>query len=204
MIKICAESIKQAKYKCCPKSFSKSDRQQKLVKQVPFFLNKKNEAIIDTRVFVAMCNLHRDFSTYSFVVIEKGQGENGTIPGYYAEDYMLQAAQQLKAADPGLQVYFYLNSVLDWPMYRMHYVLEIYMCIYTFLNHSKWWLRNYTQNVDHISGDPSFNGWENMLVFDLSQQDCLSFWATECLNMTLTGYFDGCNADRVYSLLING
>ena len=43
-----------------------------------------------------------------------------------------------------------------------------------------------------------------MLVFDLSQWDCAQWWASGCYNMTQTGYFDGCNADRVYQLSFNG
>eukprot|EP01083_Nonionella_stella_P227006 805742_1 len=77
-------------------------------------------------------------SRYNVITIEKGQGENSTIPNWYAEDYMLAAAKQIKSINPNIQIGYYLNSVLDWTQYRLHY---------EFLNHPEWWLRNATGSV---------------------------------------------------------
>ena len=85
---------------------------------------------------------------YNVITIEKGQGENSTIPNWYAEDYMMAAAKQIKFINPSIQVGYYLNSVLDWTQYRLHY---------EFLNHSEWWLRNATGAVIRINGDTHFN-----------------------------------------------
>ncbi len=57
------------------------------------------------------------------------QGENGTTPGWHAEDYMLQAAKQIKARNQSIHTSFYWNTILDWNMYEMHF---------EFLNHSTW------------------------------------------------------------------
>ncbi len=54
-------------------------------------------------------------------------------------------------------------------------------------------------------GDPSFpQPPEGMLVFDLSQEPCAEWFASACTNMTDTGYFDSCNADRVWQWKTQG
>ena len=83
-------------------------------------------------------------SRFPVIVIEKAQGMNGTVSGWLAEDYMLQAAQQFKAINSSLELVWYWNSVLDWIVYHMHY---------EFLNHSEWWLRNMSGDVMRQSGD---------------------------------------------------
>ncbi|ETO27411.1 hypothetical protein RFI_09723, partial [Reticulomyxa filosa] len=115
---------------------------------------------------------------YSFVTIEKGQGENGTIPGYYAEDYMLQAAQQLKAANPDIKVFFYWNSVLDWEMYRMHYYVSI----------------------RHVA-----KGLHEFLDVGVDVVKQIYQWKKiKKHNVNSKRYFDGCDADRVWQLTIGG
>merc|ERR1719242_1839038 len=47
-----------------------------------------NESMLDT------------ISRYNMVTIEKGQGQNSTIPGWHVEDYMLAAAKQIKSVNP--------------------------------------------------------------------------------------------------------
>ena len=53
-----------------------------------------------------------------------------------------------------------------------------------------------TGDVVYFQGDKSFNNPNNLLGFDLSQQECADWWLSECINMTKTGYFDGCSFDR--------
>jgi len=129
-------------------------------------------------------------SRYNVITIEKGQGENSSIPGWYAEDYMLAAAKQIKAVNPSVQMGYYLNSALDWTQYRLHY---------QFLNHSEWWLRNATGAIIRLNGDSHFNNHTGLLSFDMSNYELTQFWSSSCLNMTDTGYFDSCTIDRVYS-----
>ena len=41
-----------------------------------------------------------------------------------AEDKIVAAARQLKQARPGISTLFYLNSVMDWPEYRLHKTMQ--------------------------------------------------------------------------------
>ena len=42
----------------------------------------------------------------------------------------------------------------------------------------------------------TFPNHTNMLVFDFAQKAVRDFWASECYNMTQTGFVDGCFSDR--------
>ena len=91
---------------------------------------------------------------------------------------MLQAAKSIKEVSPTTGVYFYWNSLLDWPQYYMHQI---------FLNNPQWWLRNATGYPMHFDGDSEFLYYKHMLGFDLSDEGCAEWWATACYNMTKTG-----------------
>eukprot|EP01083_Nonionella_stella_P291534 991956_1 len=128
-------------------------------------------------------------SRYNVITIEKGQGQDSSVANWYAEDYMLAAAKQIKSVNPTAQIGYYLNSVLDWTQYRLHH---------TYQNHPQWWLRNATGAVIRSNGDMHFNNHTDLLNFDMSQDAVAALWKSSCLNMTDTPYFDSCTLDRVY------
>eukprot|EP00054_Salpingoeca_dolichothecata_P004158 m.29650 g.29650 ORF g.29650 m.29650 type:complete len:349 (-) comp14390_c1_seq2:772-1818(-) len=145
-------------------------------------------------VFVHMCNRSGEFSQeaveflarFPMVTFEKGQGEAES--SCCAEDKILAAAKQIKAINSSVHTLFYYNSVLNWEMYRMAEVFE---------QHSSWWLRDLNGEVIRLQGDHSFPQPKNgMLVFDFAQEVVRNFWASACLNMTKTGFINGCFADR--------
>ncbi|XP_062514276.1 uncharacterized protein LOC134189897 isoform X2 [Corticium candelabrum] len=120
------------------------------------------------------------------VTIEKGQGSD--VSDCCAEDKIVAAAKQIKAANSSVYTLFYYNSVLDWNQYRMHQL---------FLKHPDWWLKNASGDPVHIPGDGSFKQpKEGMLVFDFSQEEVRNFWLSDCINATKTGSIEGCFADR--------
>ena len=128
-------------------------------------------------------------SRYNVITIEKGQGENSTIPNWYYEDYMLAAAKQIKSVSPTAQVGMYLNSVLDWTQYRLHQA---------FLNHPEWWLRNATGAIIRGNGDHHFNNNTGLLEFDMSKDALTKFWSSACLNLTNSPYVSTCVIGKVY------
>lgn len=164
---------------------------------------------------------------FPFVTIEKGQGFNdGSAPctasgGSCAEDKIIAQIGAIKSRDPTISTVFYMNSVLDWYFYRMHY---------QFLQHPDWWLRC-SQGPDeasrgrkhsgqpittggarptrdqakgctaagapfYTSGDRHFNPpEEGMLVFDDSKPAVRDFWLGVCFRAVATGVVDGCFSD---------
>lgn len=104
-------------------------------------------------------------------------------------------------------VVFYMNSVLDWYFYRMHY---------QYLQHPEWWLRCdvgrdgqggavsggngkgcATDGAPfYTSGDRHFNPpKKGMLVFDDAQEAVRAFWLDTCFKAVATGLVDGCFSD---------
>ena len=142
------------------------------------------------------------------VTIEKGQGfHDGSTPcsatsGSCAEDKILAQIAAIKKRRASISTVFYMNSVLDWYFYRMHY---------QFLEHPEWWLRCSKGPDDsdadaarctsvgapfYTSGDRHFNPpEEGMLVFDDSQPAVRQFWLDACFKAVATGLVDGCFSD---------
>merc|ERR550525_175604 len=99
---------------------------------------------------------------YNVITIEKGQGQNSDLPGWFAEDYMLAAAKQIKSVNPEIHIGFYLNSVLDWTQYRLHQ---------QFMEHKEWWLRNQNGTLIRMRGDHHFANYTDLLNFDISNPE---------------------------------
>ena len=82
---------------------------------------------------------------------------------------------------------------IDWPFYKLHD---------EFIQHPDWWLKSGPKDpegggkVCRTNGDGTFPNHTDMLVFDFAQQAVRDFWSSECLNMTQTGFVDGCFSDR--------
>jgi hypothetical protein len=128
-------------------------------------------------------------SGFASATIEKAQGlygrDNSTT---YAEDRILQAARQLKAANSELAVVAYFNSVLNWPYYRLAAEMAA--------DPSKALLNTSGEPV-LLSGDPAFPQPKNgMEVFDFSQASVQDWFVNACTNLTKTGAVDGCFQDR--------
>ena len=144
-----------------------------------------------------------------------GQGFNdGSTPcsatgGSCAEDKIIAQIAAVKKRNPAISTVFYMNSVLDWYFYRMHY---------QYLQHPEWWLRcshgpdgqPSTQPAAeaeakgcsaagapfYTSGDKHFNPpEEGMLVFDDAQEAVREFWLDACFKAVATGLVDGCFSD---------
>jgi len=152
---------------------------------------------------------------FPFVTIEKGQGFNdGSAPctataGSCAEDKITAQIRAIKKRDPSISTVFYMNSVLDWYFYRMHY---------QYLKNPSEWLRcshavgqdgNTTQEVGfgklnpcnaggpvRTSGDKHFTPpAAGMLVFDHAQKQDRDFWIDACFRAVASGVIDGCFSD---------
>lgn len=137
-----------------------------------------------------------------------GQGFDDGSPactatgGSCAEDKIIAQIAAIKQRDPTISTVFYMNSVLDWYFYRMHY---------QYLQRPDWWLRC-SKGPDgegpdaagcssigapfYTSGDRHFNPPEQgMLVFDDSKAEVRNFWLNACFKAVATGLVDGCFSD---------
>ena len=149
--------------------------------------------------FIHMCNASGPFNDstieyltrFPMVTVEKGQGINATMEPYtslYAEEKILETLRRVKMINSSIVTIMYMNTVVDWTFYYMHE---------TFLEHPEWWLRDEFGDIVLTPGDYHFPQPEQgLLVFDYKQSDVVQFFADTCLNMTQTGYIDGCFADR--------
>ncbi len=81
------------------------------------------------------------------------------------------------------------NSVLDWPFYRLHE---------QFSAHPEWAVPSGKHDGKPclMNGDPSFPNHTDLLAFDFSQAAVRDFWSSVCVNLTRTGFVDGCFSDR--------
>jgi hypothetical protein len=124
----------------------------------------------------------RFLAKFPIVTIEKTQG--ALISQCCAEDKIIAAAKQIKAVNSSTYTVFYLNSVIDWPEYRLHQV---------FMEHPDWWLRNASGQPVHVAppGDKTV-----MEVFDFSQEVVRQLWMNVCFNAGKSGVIDGFFADR--------
>ncbi|EDQ85998.1 uncharacterized protein MONBRDRAFT_11402 [Monosiga brevicollis MX1] len=145
-------------------------------------------------VYVHMCNESGPFNEealafmlrFAMITLEKGQGENVSV--CCAEDKILEQAQVIKARRPDIHVLYYINSVLDWEMYRLHQHM---------LAHPEHWMYQQAGAPVRLRGDPTFpQPSDGMLVFNFTTAAGRQFWAQSCINMTQTGVIDGCFADR--------
>eukprot|EP00756_Hemistasia_phaeocysticola_P057914 Hpha_TRINITY_DN34523_c0_g1::TRINITY_DN34523_c0_g1_i1::g.96465::m.96465 len=129
----------------------------------------------------------RVISKFPMVTIEKGQGVQDPADTRPAEDKIVEVLKAVKAVDPNISTIFYYNSVLDWPFYNLHT---------KFLQRPDLWVRDAKGGVCHTNGDGSFPNHTNMLSFDFAQAAARDLWLSECVNMTRTGFVDGCFSDR--------
>lgn len=131
--------------------------------------------------------------SYASATVEKGQGLNGGDAGSFAEQRIVAALRQLKAAaaavpDRMLATVAYFNSVLDWQYYQLHADM---------VAHPSWAVRNDSGAPVRIHGDPHFpQPAAGMLVFDFAQAPVRDWFAGACAALVAGGDVDGCFQDR--------
>eukprot|EP01063_Lacrimia_lanifica_P017667 TRINITY_DN24701_c0_g1_i1.p1 TRINITY_DN24701_c0_g1~~TRINITY_DN24701_c0_g1_i1.p1 ORF type:complete len:412 (+),score=99.13 TRINITY_DN24701_c0_g1_i1:71-1237(+) len=168
---------------------------------IPSRLPPRNWETVGGRAFLHGCNPEGLFNAselalaakFAFLTVEKGQGYK--LPGT-AEEKMAAIAQQWKdeRRRQGLAegtAIFYLNSKLDWTMYKFHEQME---------SHPEW----AAQMGDAVEGAPcrlpgdrTFpQPEEGMLTFNHSVHAMREAFIQRCVDATGHG-FDGCFLDSV-------
>jgi hypothetical protein len=148
-------------------------------------------------VFFHSCNFSGPFSaaavafvanhSFASVTVEKGQAlDSGD--GAFAEQRILAALRQFKAARPSIATVAYFNSVLDWPYYRLHADM---------LAHPQYALKNDSGLPVLIHGDGAFpQPPAGMEVFGFADAATRAWFAAACAALVATGDVDGCFMDR--------
>lgn len=114
---------------------------------------------------------------YQMVTIEKWQSYDIKIID--DEDAMVEFMKAVKAANPKVTTYFYMNSWKDRP--------EMTRMARQFSEHPDWALRD-------VEGNPVKNN-QGFYVFDMSQVTVQQWWQNTCLNATKFANGDGCYCD---------
>jgi len=107
------------------------------------------------------------------------KGANVTLCGCCEEDYIIEVAKAVKAINPKVVVLMYTNTMLSYPHYRSGH---------NYASHPDWWLRD-------VNGSLILAGDGTWFMYDHSKQEISDFWATQCTNVTKTGFIDGCFMD---------
>jgi len=138
----------------------------------------------------------RNVSKYSTVTFEKWQGvHNYPAPGYdwetcqnmsdvskcgcCLEDEMAGMGHRLKAMNPKIMVFEYLNSQQVYPMYRLGHQVAARPDL---------WTRD-------LDGEVVLAGDGHWLFPDLAQQEAQNMWHDNVFNLTQSGFIDGLFVD---------
>ena len=140
-------------------------------------------------------------SKYPIVTIEKWMGSLAGCKAYgwapccggdnadsqmdeCEEDRIIRNFKKLKAVNKNVSTVLYLNSVLNFPQYRL---------ARTMAANPSWALRDSKGAVVQMYGD---FGPANMTVFDFSQAPVRAAFMSACTDAVKTGHVDGCFLDR--------
>lgn len=114
---------------------------------------------------------------FQMATIEKWMGLD--IQNVDDEDEMVLAMRAIKATNPKIATYFYMNSYKDRPeMTRMTRELN---------KHPKYYLQD--SHGTHVKSSGGF------YVFDMSNPKVRQWWLNTCLNATIFANGDGCFCD---------
>ena len=148
-------------------------------------------------VFFHACNFSGPFSdaavafvaghSFASATVEKGQALDSGDSAF-AEQRILAALRQFKAARASIATVAYFNSVLDWPYYRLHADM---------LAHPEYALKNDSGLPVLLRGDGSFpQPAAGMEVFGFADGATRAWFAAACEALVATGDVDGCFMDR--------
>ena len=115
---------------------------------------------------------------FPMVTIEKFQSDQ--VSGVDDEDDMVRVMKMVKAVNPNVATYFYMNSYKDRPeMTRMARELD---------QHPDWFLKD-------SNGAKVKNAGQGFYVFDLSNPEVRQWWQETCLDAIKAADGDGCFCD---------
>ena len=138
---------------------------------VPVFFHSSNESGPYSQESISVIAKHQ------MVTVEKWQSYD--IKTIDDEDAMVEFMKAVKAANPKVATYFYMNSWKDRP--------EMTRMARQFSEHPDWALRD-------VDGNPVKNT-QGYYVFDQSQAEVQQWWQNICLNATKYANGDGCYCD---------
>jgi hypothetical protein len=128
---------------------------------------------------------------YPVITLEKCQGWRTLEPqckGFSCltcceEDVYAAVGRKVKALNPRTKVVAYLHSNKVMPWYRIRQTMHNYTDM------------DYCYNGDASNETTCTPANTNEVFYDFRKQASLEAWSDACINMTKTGYVDGCFAD---------
>ena len=139
---------------------------------LPVFFHSGNESGLYTEESLKI------IAKFPMVTIEKFQSDK--VSGVDDEDDMVRVMKMVKAVNPNVATYFYMNSYKDRPeMTRMARELD---------QHPDWFLKD-------SNGTKVKNAGQGYYAFDLSNPDVRQWWQKTCLDSVKAANGDGCFCD---------
>jgi hypothetical protein len=124
---------------------------------------------------------------FPMVTIEKFQGPcaqtAAASPACDQEAIIVEVLRRVKAANANVSTILYLNSVLDFPQFKLHATMAADPALQ---------LKDGAGVPVKMSG----GGHDGMDVFDFGSARMRRLFVEECVNATRTGFVDGCFLDR--------
>ena len=148
---------------------------------------------------------------FPLIPLEKWQGVNASSAGHpvfaWEEDAWLVAAKQIKAANPSASVIVWMDTMniytgWNWPdtgTTALNYTFnpDINGACATGHFRAAEFLETAGRSflLQNRSGLPALQPYGRCHVYDHSQPEVRQYWTEMCLNMTASGFIDGCGAD---------
>jgi hypothetical protein len=149
---------------------------------LPIFFHSSNESGLWNPAAVER------ISTFPLVTLEKSQGWNNVSDTRHEEARARDAAHQIKTANSSVTIFYYLNSLINWPFPALASWLD---------SHPQYQLLNKSGLPAHMT---LHGQTQPLLLFDQGQPEMRSQWLSDVTYQVDSGLFDGAFADRSHNL----
>lgn len=131
---------------------------------------------------------------FSAVTIEKWQA-SANVPFLWEEDAMIATAKQIKSINSSIAVFVWFDSVRIYTSDKKLNPDITPNCATGHFRPSQFLETHPDYLLMNSSGLPALEPWSHCHIYDFTKDYVRNYWRDMCLNMTASGYIDGCGAD---------
>ena len=137
----------------------------------------------------------KTIAKFPIVTIEKWQGCHAS--GYTTEEEaMVEAAKQVKAANPNISVVVWFDSFRIYANKTLNPDAENSAGQFCINNMHSHFMESHPEYLlKNTSRLPAIESWGHLHVYDHAQSFMQQYWQDMCVNMTKSGVIDGCGCD---------
>lgn len=133
-------------------------------------------------------------TSFPIVTLEKWQGAN-VKPEMFEEQAWVVAAKQIKARNPNISVIVWYDSMRIYTADKSLNPDLRRACTTVHLRAARFLETHVDYLLKNRTGSPALESYGHCHVYDFTKDEVRQFWTEMCLNMTMTGFIDGCGAD---------